>query len=65
MDLTTTYNKLELNEYKNINEYFKDVLLVFSNARTFNEKDSELYNEANQVEDFFKLLTCNVKTQKK
>jgi hypothetical protein len=56
MDLTTTYNKLELNRYKSITEYIKDVYIIFENCRSFNEIDSDLSIAANHMEDFFNLL---------
>jgi hypothetical protein len=56
MDLATISDKLRAGQYSNMNEFNRDVLLVFSNCRDFNVKGSELYELANQLEDYFKIL---------
>jgi hypothetical protein len=57
IELTVVKEKLLNQEYNNINEFNRDILLIFSNCRDFNVRGSELHESANQLEDYFKILT--------
>lgn len=61
MDMTTVYNKLNANEYPTLQDFIKDILLIFSNCREFNEKGSDLYESAFQMEEYFKILVEPIK----
>jgi hypothetical protein len=56
MDFSKIHQKLANNEYTNMNEFNRDIFIVFSNCRDFNVKGSELHEFANQLEDYFKIL---------
>ena len=55
------YNKLNNNEYPTFSEFNKDVFLTFSNCKEFNEKGSELYESAIQLDEYFKILLEPIK----
>jgi hypothetical protein len=61
MDLTTVKTKLENKEYQNFNEFHQDMMLIFSNCRDFNAKGSDVYESANQLEDYYKILISPLK----
>jgi hypothetical protein len=61
MDMTTVYNKLNNNEYATLADYTKEMLLIYSNAKEFNEKGSELHEAAAQLEEYFKILLEPIK----
>jgi hypothetical protein len=61
MDMTSVYNKLNNNEYPTLADFAKDMLLIFSNCKEFNEKGSDLYESAFQLEEYFKILVEPIK----
>ncbi len=56
IDFISISEKLDENSYNNINEFLEDVMRVFNNCRKFNEKGSEFYDIANQIEGYYKIL---------
>jgi len=46
MDLKMCAEKIQKNKYKEISELEKDLQLLFTNARTFNEPGSQIYKDA-------------------
>merc|ERR1719461_2518293 len=46
MDLKIVAEKIQRNQYKEIAEMEKDLQLIFSNARSFNEPGSQIYKDA-------------------
>jgi len=46
MDLKTVAEKIQKGQYKEIPELEKDLQLIFSNARSFNEPGSQIYKDA-------------------
>ena len=46
MDLKMAAEKIQKNKYKEISELEKDLQLIFTNARTFNEPGSQIYKDA-------------------
>jgi len=46
MDLKTVAEKIQTGKYKEIAELEKDLQLIFSNARSFNEPGSQIYKDA-------------------
>ncbi len=61
MDLTTIYNKLNANQYGTLADFTKEMILIFSNCKEFNEKGSDLYESAAQLEEYFKILVEPIK----
>lgn len=56
MDMSTVRSKLlpnHFNHYRDVEEFLADVRLIFRNCCTFNQKDSELYDTAKFLEEFF------------
>ncbi|EEB08644.2 ATP-dependent DNA helicase Snf22 [Schizosaccharomyces japonicus yFS275] len=43
--------KISSLRYRNLQELVDDFMLMFSNARTYNEEHSEVYNDANRMEE--------------
>jgi len=56
IDFVTISEKLDENSYNNINEFFQDLIRVFTNCKKFNEKGSYFYDIANQIEEYYKIL---------
>lgn len=56
IDFITISEKIADHTYNEINDFFQDVMRVFSNCRKFNEKGSEFYDIANQIEEYYKIL---------
>ena len=46
MDLKTIAERIQTNKYKEISDMERDLQLLFSNARTFNEPGSQIYKDA-------------------
>ncbi|KAK4337204.1 hypothetical protein RND71_043303 [Anisodus tanguticus] len=53
IDLKTIEGKNRNNEYKNLNELEKDLLLMVRNAKTYNEPGSQIYKDANALKKMF------------
>ncbi|KAI9228127.1 MAG: histone acetyltransferase [Piptocephalis tieghemiana] len=53
MDLSTVEVKVENDEYRSFGDYEKDIRLIFTNCRTFNDPDTRYYKSANRLEAFF------------
>ena len=56
IDFITISEKIAEKIYIIINEFFQDIMLVFSNCRKFNEKGSDFYDIANHIEEYYKIL---------
>ena len=56
MDFTTINNNLENDVYQSYDQFHNDLMLVFSNCKEFNAKDSILYYNANKVGDYYNML---------
>ena len=61
IDLSTIKNNIQENVYQNFSSFNSDVLLMFSNCKTFNAKGSELYNNGIQLEEYYKLMIVPIK----
>lgn len=61
MDLQTVKDKVNNNEYKNKKSFEGDVLLIFENARTYNQKGTVFYKCADSLESFAKTQLANMK----
>ena len=46
IDLKTIATKVQSNEYTNLNQMEKDLMLMFKNATSFNEPGSKIYKDA-------------------
>lgn len=56
MDISTVEKKLKNSKYKNIQEFFDDLQLIWTNCKTFNLEDSTIYADACYLES----LTANL-----
>ena len=56
LDFETMQRKLENNQYKNIEQFVEDALLVFDNCRTYNPPNSLYYRKAEKMERLLKEL---------
>ncbi|GBC08756.1 hypothetical protein RclHR1_08360002 [Rhizophagus clarus] len=63
MDLFTICSKLDNEKYTNINEFEKDMHLIFRNCYTYNDKDSKIYHLGEELELVFIEMWAE-KTQK-
>ncbi|PKY51745.1 Bromodomain-containing protein, partial [Rhizophagus irregularis] len=53
MDLLTINSKLENNQYTSLEEFEKDIRLIFRNCYTYNDVESEVYNSGETLESIF------------
>ncbi|PKY54535.1 Bromodomain-containing protein, partial [Rhizophagus irregularis] len=53
MDLLTINSKLENNQYTSLEEFEKDIRLIFRNCYTYNDVGSEIYNSGEALESIF------------
>ncbi|KAL6058330.1 Bromodomain-containing protein 3 [Balamuthia mandrillaris] len=53
MDLSTVKNKLQTGSYATINDFASDVRLIFSNAVTYNEPGTWIFNAARELRKLF------------
>lgn len=53
MDLQTIDQKLERDEYENVDNFKRDVQLVFDNCRLYNQPHTPYYKCANMLEEYF------------
>ncbi|GET02190.1 hypothetical protein GLOIN_2v1781474 [Rhizophagus clarus] len=63
MDLLTICSKLDNEEYTNINEFERDMHLIFRNCYTHNDMDSKIYHLGEELESIFIKMWAE-KTQK-
>lgn len=56
MDFSTIKKNLDLRHYSNPEEFAEDVRLVFSNAKTYNGKGTDVYVMADTIQDTFESL---------
>ena len=61
IDLDTIHKKVLRNGYDNFISFNNDINLMFRNCRTFNEKNSKLYIQGTNLEDYYKLITSHIK----
>lgn len=54
MDFATMEKKLTSNQYKNVEQFVDDALLVFDNCRAYNPETSPYYKKAQQMEKALK-----------
>ncbi|GES94953.1 hypothetical protein GLOIN_2v1771827 [Rhizophagus clarus] len=64
MDIFTISSKLDNDEYTNIEEFEKDMHLIFYNCYIYNDKDSKIYHLGKELESDFIEIWAK-KTQKK
>ncbi|GES94836.1 bromodomain-containing protein [Rhizophagus clarus] len=64
MDIFTISSKLDNDEYTNIEEFEKDMHLIFHNCYTYNNTDSKIYHLGKELESVF-IEIWTEKTQKK
>lgn len=50
MDLKTVRRKFESKKYKTRDEFKEDILLIFSNAKSYNSKETIYHKYAEQLE---------------
>ena len=55
MDFKTIGDKLKFKQYSNMNDFFDDMNQIFMNCRVYNDKVTEYYECANNLEHFFHL----------
>jgi histone acetyltransferase len=56
LDFETMQRKLESNQYKNIEQFVDDALLVFDNCRTYNPPNTVYHRKADKMERLLKEL---------
>lgn len=61
IDLDTIKNKILRNGYENFTSFNKDLNLMFSNCRLFNERGSPLYVQGIHLEEYYKLISTPLK----
>ena len=61
IDLDTIKKKVLKNGYDNFINFNNDINLMFRNCRTFNEKNSKLYIQGTNLEDYYKLIISPIK----
>ena len=61
IDLDTIQKKVLNNHYENFISFNNDVLLMFRNCRTFNERYSKLYIQGIHMEDYYRLIISQIK----
>ena len=61
IDLDTIQKKVLRNGYDNFINFNNDINLMFRNCRTFNEKNSKLYIQGTNLEDYYKLIISPIK----
>ena len=61
IDLDTIKNKILRNGYENFTSFNKDINLMFSNCRMFNERGSPLYIQGIHLEEYYKLISTPLK----
>ena len=61
IDLDTIQKKVLRNGYDNFISFNNDINLMFRNCRTFNEKNSKLYIQGTNLEDYYKLIISPIK----
>ncbi|CAJ0650038.1 4906_t:CDS:2 [Entrophospora sp. SA101] len=52
VSLNLLRKRINRGHYKSYDEFFNDMILMFDNARTFNEDESEIYQDANILQAF-------------
>ena len=52
MDLSTV--KKNINKYKNLESFFNDVELIWKNCKTYNQVESPIYDQAENMERAYK-----------
>ena len=61
IDLDTIQKKVLRNGYDNFISFNNDINLMFRNCKTFNEKNSKLYIQGTNLEDYYKLIISPIK----
>ena len=61
IDLDTIQKKVLRNGYDNFINFNNDINLMFRNCKTFNEKNSKLYLQGINLEDYYKLIISPIK----
>ena len=64
IDLDTIKNKILNNEYEDFQSFNRDICLMFSNCKQFNERGSYLYNTSIHLDDYYKLIIFPFKKKK-
>lgn len=65
MDLGTMKENMEDGEYRSAREFKKDFMKVVNAARLFNEKGSEVYEAANELQRVFDVVWKEKQSGKK
>lgn len=60
MDLGTVEKKLRNNTYTSHNQFFEDVRKIWSNAFTYNPRNSPVYNMTLEISNYFEELCIQV-----
>lgn len=60
MDLSTSRKKLEDGQYENVEQWKKDMELIWTNALSYNGQGALISILARELQDIFKELTCNI-----
>lgn len=60
MDLSTSRKKLEEGQYENVEQWKKDIDLIWDNAITYNGPQALISLLARELQDLFKDLACNI-----
>ena len=53
IDMTNIRERLDGRKYKDWDQFERNMLLVFANAKTYNVEGSEIFEDANALEEAF------------
>jgi len=61
MDLSTVQEKLDAGKYVSVDDFSKDVTLIWSNAMAYNRPDSDIWKNAEKFDKLFAKKIAKVK----
>ena len=64
IDLETIKNRINQNSYDSFSSFNKDINLMFTNCRMFNERGTPIYIQGSHLEEYYKLITTPLKKTK-
>ena len=64
IDLETIRNKINQNSYDSFSSFNKDINLIFTNCRMFNERGTPIYVQGIHLEEYYKLISSPLKKTK-
>lgn len=63
MDLSTIKKKIDAGDYKSKEKIQEDLMLIFKNAKHYNQKTTVYYKYAVELEEYAKRLLSNLKLE--